>query len=327
VNEPRVDVIIAAKDAAATIGRAVASALVEPETAKVIVIDDGSSDDTVDAARLADDGTGRLLVASLPQNQGPSAARNHALRISESAYIAILDADDFLVPGRFARLFAEPDWDIIADNILFVPEQKLSDPQAIIPPDLAPEPRLISFVDFVDGNVSRYSRKRSQLGFLKPVIRREMLDQFDLRYAPAVRLGEDFLLVVQLLAHGARFKVLRSCGYIAVERGASLSAMHRLEDLGNLLQAEGEMMANLDLAPHNRRSLQRRIAQTRRKYALRNLLHVKKERGLLVAMCGFATHPFEWYGVMEGVALDKVHALRARRRPQQQQRLEVQLLL
>ena len=46
-------VIIAAKNAEATIARAVASALAEPESAEVVVIDDGSSDETEAAMNAA----------------------------------------------------------------------------------------------------------------------------------------------------------------------------------------------------------------------------------------------------------------------------------
>ncbi len=48
-----VSVIIAAHNSEATIERAVRSALAEPETADVIVVDDGSTDDTLAQARLA----------------------------------------------------------------------------------------------------------------------------------------------------------------------------------------------------------------------------------------------------------------------------------
>ena len=60
IEDETVCVIIAAKNAEETIGRAVRSALSEPETAEVIVIDDGSDDRTMAEAASADDGTGRL---------------------------------------------------------------------------------------------------------------------------------------------------------------------------------------------------------------------------------------------------------------------------
>ncbi len=88
-------VIIAAKNASDTIDIAIRSALVEPEVAEVMVIDDGSTDTTSDVAHAADDGTGRLRVVRFDVNRGPSAARNHAISISSAPLISILDADDF----------------------------------------------------------------------------------------------------------------------------------------------------------------------------------------------------------------------------------------
>ena len=68
-----VSVIIAAFNGAATIGRAVRSALEQPETAEVLLVDDASSDGTGSVARAAAEGSDRLTVVVLPENRGPSA--------------------------------------------------------------------------------------------------------------------------------------------------------------------------------------------------------------------------------------------------------------
>ena len=120
IEDETVCVIIAAKNAEETIGRAVRSALSEPETAEVIVVDDGSDDRTMAEAASADDGTGRLEIVQFPVNKGPAAARNHAIEMSSAPLVSILDADDFFFPGRFRRLLAGRDWDFIADNIAFM---------------------------------------------------------------------------------------------------------------------------------------------------------------------------------------------------------------
>src|SRR5262245_43042967 len=76
-----VAIVIAAWRASATVGRAVASALAQRETAEVVVVDDASNDGgaTLAAARAADDGSGRLKVIELAANGGPSRARNVAI--------------------------------------------------------------------------------------------------------------------------------------------------------------------------------------------------------------------------------------------------------
>src|SRR6188474_2401292 len=94
---PTLCAIIAAKDAAATIQRAIRSALREPQVAEVVVVDDGSTDGTAQKSREADDGSGRLKVHRLDRNRGPAFARNHAISNSAAPLIAILDADDFFL--------------------------------------------------------------------------------------------------------------------------------------------------------------------------------------------------------------------------------------
>ena len=113
-------VIIAAKNASCTITRAIRSALREGRVAEVVVVDDGSTDNTAETSRAADDGSGRLRVLSLEMNKGPAFARNHAIAHSSAPLIAVLDADDFFLAGRFDRMLAENDWDFVADNIVFI---------------------------------------------------------------------------------------------------------------------------------------------------------------------------------------------------------------
>lgn len=151
IQDEKVCVIIAAKNAEKTIGRAVRSALAEPEVDEVVVVDDGSDDRTMAAAAAADDTTRRLDIIRFRTNRGPSAARNHAIAVSRAPLIAILDADDFFFPGRFRRMLACPDWDFIADNIAFMQEADTA-PQ---PEDFPPHPRRLDLRDFILGNISR----------------------------------------------------------------------------------------------------------------------------------------------------------------------------
>jgi GT2 family glycosyltransferase len=74
---------------------------------KVIVVDDSSSDDTVAVARDRAVALSDLIAIQIISNtgpRGPSAARNLAIRASDAAFIALLDADDILAPGHHAAL-------------------------------------------------------------------------------------------------------------------------------------------------------------------------------------------------------------------------------
>lgn len=73
------------------------------ERIEVVVVDDGSTDDTrerVAAFAAASDLTVRY---QRQQNAGPAAARNHAMRLARGEVIAFLDADDAWKPAKLSR--------------------------------------------------------------------------------------------------------------------------------------------------------------------------------------------------------------------------------
>lgn len=309
-QDEKVCVIIAAKNAEKTIGRAVRSALAEPEVDEVVVVDDGSDDRTLAAAAAADDTTRRLDIIRFRTNRGPSAARNHAIAVSRAPLISILDADDFFFPGRFQRMLACPDWDFIADNIAFMPE---ADPIRR-PDDFAPRPRRLSLADFVLGNISRSDAPRGELGFLKPVMRRAFLDAHDLCYREDMRLGEDYELYVRALLAGARYTVIESCGYGAVVRGDSLSGQHGTRDLEALHQAERSILDAGNMPPEAEKAMRRHCRQIGRRHALRHFLDRKREGGASAALAYAVETPSAIPGIAGGILRDKLKAAQRRKR-------------
>lgn len=254
---PTVTVVIAAWRAAGTIGRAVASALSQPETAEVVVVDDASGDDgaTIKAAHAADDGTGRLTVLSQAINAGPSAARNVAIAASKSAWIAILDSDDFMEPGRLGKLLALTDagYDLIADDLLQTPEgQPVSAGKPLWFRDDA-TPIDIDFGFFIDSNITRASRMRRELGFLKPLVRRAFLERHRLTYEERMRLGEDYDLYARALSLGAKMRLIPWTGYVSVMRGNSLSLNHGRSELAALEACDDRLLASGRLSPRDAR--------------------------------------------------------------------------
>jgi len=118
---PTFSIVIAAYEAAATIGTALDSALEQTLPAhEVIVVDDGSKDDL--AAALAPF-AGRITVLH-QENKGPGPARNAAIAAASGEFVAILDADDRYHPGRLEALAGlareRPDLDLITTDARLV---------------------------------------------------------------------------------------------------------------------------------------------------------------------------------------------------------------
>ena len=270
VNARReVAIIIAAWRASATIGRAITSALSQGETAEVVVVDDCSNDDgaTLAAARAADDGTGRLQVIALDRNSGPARARNAAIAASRAPWIAVIDSDDFIEPGRLAALLAlaHEGYDLIADDLMQTPEgQPVSEGKPLwFRGDRTPV--TVDFSLFVNSNIPRANRHRRELGFMKPLMRRSFLERHKLAYDETMRLGEDYDLYARALAHGGRMRLIPYAGYVSVMRTNSLSALHSRADLAALEGADDRLLASGQLKGPQKRLVRRHRFSTRSK--------------------------------------------------------------
>lgn len=96
---PDVSVIIPVFNAARFVSDAIDSALVQQEvTIEVIVINDGSTDDT--ASVLSKYLKEKRVILLTQNNQGASSARNKGFAIAKGKYIQFLDADDLLAPSK-----------------------------------------------------------------------------------------------------------------------------------------------------------------------------------------------------------------------------------
>jgi glycosyltransferase involved in cell wall biosynthesis len=100
-SEIRVSTIIPVYNGAATIARAIDSALAQDfDGQEIIVVNDGSTDET--AAALAQYGD-RIRVINKP-NGGAASARNAGVSVASADYIAFLDADDTWLPEKLSKV-------------------------------------------------------------------------------------------------------------------------------------------------------------------------------------------------------------------------------
>lgn len=101
MTAPLVSILIPAFNAQEWIGDTLRSAIAQTwEPKEIIVVDDGSSDRTLEIARQFESESVRVVTQ---ENQGAAAARNKAFALSKGDYIQWLDADDLLDGDKIAR--------------------------------------------------------------------------------------------------------------------------------------------------------------------------------------------------------------------------------
>ncbi|MDN4475167.1 glycosyltransferase family A protein [Demequina sp. SYSU T00192] len=107
-----VSVIIPVHNGADFIGTALQSLerqVSDPARMQVVIIDDGSTDRTGDIAREFGDRLGEMVILRNESPQSVGTARVQGLKAADREYIAFLDADDWMAPGRLDHLMARCD--------------------------------------------------------------------------------------------------------------------------------------------------------------------------------------------------------------------------
>jgi succinoglycan biosynthesis protein ExoO len=206
---PAVSVIIPTYNARAFAGRAIESALEQRCDLELLVIDDASQDGTAEVIDRAYRKSGRLRLLRLDRNCGPARARNVGIAAARGEWIALLDADDAWRPHRLERLLAKAaDADAVFDNLIGYDAESKTEGGPLFP---SFPPGGLNMADLL---APRRSQSQYDLGYLKPIVRRDFLAAHWIAYDERLRSGEDLLFYLTMLLEGARTRVIDEALYI-----------------------------------------------------------------------------------------------------------------
>ena len=264
-GRPCVTVIMPAYNAEATIGRALRSLVAQTlPNWEAVVVDDGSADRTwaeIEGWMARDR---RVRGIRLPANLKAPGAANQAISAARGDWIAVVDADDWILPGRLAALVARGEQsgsDVVADNqILFDADAGAAVGTVLEVASQGYELTLDQYLAHCITGLSRFDH-----GMLKPIVRRQFLQRSGVRYEEGCHDGFDFHFMLDLLAAGAHAVVDHEPFYVYVQpfgtasrRTSHAGRMHYRYDLMRRYTDRAIVRYASTLAPASVRSLRRR---------------------------------------------------------------------
>jgi len=282
----KVSIIIPAYNTSQYITRAIESALGQTEqNIEVLVVDDASTDNTVEIVNNFTDPRLKLLVNET--NQGPSYSRNRAIKEAKGEWIALLDSDDWYIPQRIETLLQvaeRENADLIADDIYFIQDDADSPTitMFVLQEIYFDQPKQIDPVYFVD----------YYLSVTKPLIKLNFLSQHNLEFNEELRYEEDFVLFLLCLLKGARFIIVPEPYYYYCKRSGSLVSeylhFHEQAYKTNLYLLQQDFIkANPKLA----QSLSKRLTIMKQYRAFYRVRQCVKQRAFFTALIEAIQNP------------------------------------
>jgi succinoglycan biosynthesis protein ExoO len=303
-DRPEVAILMANYNGAHYIAAAIQSVIRQSLTSwELIIVDDASTDDSVALARRAAGSDPRIKITTQAANRGPAAARNRALAIATARWIAIMDSDDLMLPQRLELLLRRAHISgasIIADNLLEFSEDAKA--RSFLPERMRREVSWISLDAFIRSN-SLYSRT-PPLGYLKPLIRAEIVRELALRYDETLRIGEDYDFLVRLMARGYRLLLEPGNYYLYRKHKNSVSYRLRASDIEALLTADDRIaQGGMTLPARVRTALRHRRRSLRSLMVYDEVITAIKSGELLGALIRTAAHPHIWPLLTQPIAV------------------------
>lgn len=293
-DRPLVSVIVACFNAAAYLRAAVGSALDQSlREIEVIIVDDGSTDGSQAIAQQLAAADRRVRLHQLESNGGPAAARNRGFDLAQGRFVAILDSDDLYHPERLKRLVAVCDAveaDMIADDLIIFDDTDRTPPTSFFAAPRSKRGDWVSLAGYFRESILYGSAPN--LGFLKPLIRLDLIRAHGVRYDERLRIAEDDDLIIQLLRAGARYRTVAEAGYFYRKHGASISHRLSLANIEAMVLAGERLAADLhDASADVRRALARRNRALRNSRDFTLTIEALKTRRVAGAVAMAVRHP------------------------------------
>ena len=216
---------MAAYNAAPYIGEALVSLIDQtmPDL-EILVVDDGSTDETAHQVELLARRDPRIRLLQLKRNGGQSAALNAGVAQARGRYLSFLDADDEAMPSRLAEQVAAFERD---------PELVLVGGSVVTRCDHAPAQSETWRYACGDAQIRARSLFKCELISGAMTLDHEQVERHHLRFDERLRLGPDWALSFNAMRIGAVANVPSVVMRYRMHAGQATSGMLLMDDVGS----------------------------------------------------------------------------------------------
>jgi glycosyltransferase involved in cell wall biosynthesis len=216
--KPKVSVVIPLYNCEKWMRRAVESVLIQKlEEIELILVDDGSTDSSLDIARKYAEKDSRVIVVH-QGNKGPGAARNRGIQMAKAEYVGFVDSDDYVEPEMYSELLKlaeELQVDMVMCGL-----KKISNVMSYIEESPLPKLELLN-QDIAIGEVLPEMIGQGRFGYaavFNKLYRKKFLEHESLLMEENRNHGEDWYFNIRVFEQLESFAVLDKTMYNYVQQ-------------------------------------------------------------------------------------------------------------
>ncbi|NVY96446.1 glycosyltransferase [Lactobacillus sp. DCY120] len=191
---------------------------------EVILVDDGSTDQTNALASSWVQEHSQFRLLTLPSNQGISSARNAGIKEAQGELITFIDGDDWVEPNYtdfFLRCFTYYHLDLAVCGYIKEPPKKNAKIPTTTIQGFCDQAEVIRQITKMSGSVMGYTWNK--------VYRTDLIRKYQLEFDPDISLMEDQIFNVQYAVHAQNFYIQSPPLYHYWQHEDSASHTHDLE--------------------------------------------------------------------------------------------------
>ena len=184
---------------------------------EVIVIDDGSTDDTLNIVEKTFEGLSLPNQIIHQENSGVSSARNKGISLARGEYIVFVDGDDYILTNHLSQLYNEG-YDFTLTQMVKKEKDNLSN---------------IHYYEYEEIDAQDFIKLELEMkipfNFVQLSYKTDIIKKHNLKFREDVTYGEDTDFAIRALSYGNSIRISNEITYYYIQHQDSLISTSKLK--------------------------------------------------------------------------------------------------